>query len=558
MKKAAKQSTVISALSIASVLLLLGTAVSVLLFTLVSTRLSDATTNRYNLTYYANQFLDGSNYLTNEVRAYAATALQEHYDNYWNEVNTLKNREAGIAGMKEIGITEEEQSMIDQMSSLSEALVPLESEAMEYAAKGYKVKATNYVYGADYNASIAQISRLQEQFLQALNTRSLAEIERLVGFANLMTTLMWIMVISTAILQLFYIFYIRRKMLRPVIAIKNELEEVAKGNLSSLFSLTPDTSEIGMLINAILRTKETLKRYIGDISEKLSRMADNDISLKVSLEYIGDFRPIQDALNTILGSLNRTLRQVEVASVQVSTNSQQVSQGANSLAQGATIQASSVEELSATINDLSTRMDQIARNAKDAKSISVHATDTLHICNGKMNELVAAMNNISDTSNEIAKIIGAIENIAFQTNILALNAAVEAARAGTAGKGFAVVADEVRTLANKSQEAAKDTAALITGAVEAVENGTKIVDETAQIMISVVSGSNQSTEYVQEIANHSEEQALALQQLTEGVNQIADVVQTNSATAEESAATAEELSTQASTMQQLMSAFRFR
>lgn len=178
--------------------------------------------------------------------------------------------------------------------------------------------------------------------------------------------------------------------------------------------------------------------------------------------------------------------------------------------------------------------------------------------NEQMELLVSTMNEISDASNQIGKIIKTIDDIAFQTNILALNAAVEAARAGEAGKGFAVVANEVRNLAGKSAEAAKNTTVLIENAIKAVTNGTQLVDETANTLKSVEERAMGMTHLVNEIAQASNEQADAILQTTQGVDQISSVVQTNSATAEESAAASEELTGQAQILKQLVGKFKLR
>ena len=172
--------------------------------------------------------------------------------------------------------------------------------------------------------------------------------------------------------------------------------------------------------------------------------------------------------------------------------------------------------------------------------------------------MMAAMEEITDKSNEIGNIIKTIEDIAFQTNILALNAAVEASRAGIAGKGFAVVADEVRNLASKSSAASKDTAELIESSIKAVARGTQIANSTAQSLAKVVDQVRMASSNVEQIADAAEEQASAIEQVTVGINQISSVVQTNSATAEESAATSEELSSQADILKNLVAKFTLR
>ena len=275
-------------------------------------------------------------------------------------------------------------------------------------------------------------------------------------------------------------------------------------------------------------------------------------------EYPGQLMPVKTNIEYLLQNLNATMSEILNASDQVSAGAEQVSVGSQSLAQGATEQASAVEELAATINEISGQVNETAGNAKEASSKVFQAQNELSISNEQMNDMIVAMDEISQKSGDIGKIIKTIEDIAFQTNILALNAAVEAARAGEAGKGFAVVADEVRNLASKSAEAASNTTLLIEGTIHAVENGTEIAGRTAQAIQAPVESTKSAVQYVDKISTAAERQADEISQVTMGVDQISSVVQTNSATAQESAAASEELSSQAQLMKSLVSQFNLR
>jgi methyl-accepting chemotaxis protein len=273
---------------------------------------------------------------------------------------------------------------------------------------------------------------------------------------------------------------------------------------------------------------------------------------------LGDKDLIGNSIIKVLDDLNDVLSDVSNVTREVNSGANQISNASQALSQGATEQASSIEELSATINNINQAVKLSAENAQTASGIAAKAGETMEIANDKMKEMVSAMGNISHASHEISKIIKTIEDIAFQTNILALNASVEAARAGAAGKGFAVVANEVGSLASKSAQASKSTASLIETSVNAVDAGTKIVDDTAKSLIEVGISAGQVVEKVNEIAAASEQQSESLSQVTIGVDQISGVVQTNSATAEESAASAEELNAQANLLSQNVARFKLR
>lgn len=558
MKKAMNQSKLISILNGISIAALLLMLLLLFAYATINKQLSSDSENRFNLTYNANRFMNGSAYLTNEVRAYAATGDQVHYDNYWNEINTLKNRDQGVSAMQQIGITSEEQSMIDQMSSISNNLVPLEEQAMENVQAGQLQEAINYVYGPEYTAAITEINALKEQFLTTLDSRTLEDIQALNLRSTITKALIYLSLILVAVIQFFIMTVVRKRILHPVINVRDQMGEISRGNLSAEFLLQSDTSEIGMLVESIHETKRELKKYIDDIDSKLAQMAQGKMDLDVGNDYRGEFLPIQNAMRQILEALNMALSQIRHTADQVSEESERMASDAQVLSDGATEQASAVEELSASIQTLSEQVKSTSLDADDARKSSINSAEQLQACNQKMKELTTAMEDISKSSQQISGIIKTIEDISFQTNILALNAAVEAARAGEAGKGFAVVADEVQGLATKSSIAAKDITKLIESSMQLVKHGTTLSEDTTAALTTSVTGAQQSADLIQRIADSAQQQSESLMQLSEGVEQISDVVQTNAATAEKSSLSANELFKRADDLKKSVQRFQLR
>ncbi|EOS44838.1 hypothetical protein C810_03082 [Lachnospiraceae bacterium A2] len=353
--------------------------------------------------------------------------------------------------------------------------------------------------------------------------------------------------------------YLTRSITKPLREIEKSAEKIVDGDFEIAISYK-SRDELGRLADAFRKMAETLKDVVTDASRLLSEMADGNFDVRTRAEehYVGEFQGLLSSIRKLNRDLSITLGQINRSADQVAAGSDQVSIGAQALSQGSTEQAAAVEELATTIAGISTQVKDTATDALEAKKQSTMAGDEAEECNQQMRDMMNAMEEITRTSDEIGKIIKTIEDIAFQTNILALNAAVEASRAGTAGKGFAVVADEVRNLASKSSVASQNTAELIESSIKAVSRGTQIADSTAQSLVKVVDEVRSASGKVDKIADAAEEQAGAIEQVTLGINQISSVVQTNSATAEESAAASQELSEQADMLKQLVAKFILR
>ncbi len=442
-----------------------------------------------------------------------------------------KNTDNIMKNVKEIGLSEEFITVFDK-------------KAEGYLAYNKDGKEVYGYYSFIGETGWSVLSSLpQEEFYQ--------------GYRVLREVSLGILVAALVILSL-VIVLIAKGIVRPLKRLAQNANQIADGDLN----VTVDTravDETGQVAEGLNRTVVRLKeyiKYIDEISFILGEMASGNLMFELNQDYVGDFSKIKTALLDIQKTFIQTFSEIALSADQVASGSEQLANGAQLLSQGSMQQASSIEELSATIMDISEGLKNSAQNANKASSISTESEQEVEHGNQQMTQMITAMEEIKNASNQIGNIIKAIDDIAFQTNILALNAAVEAARAGEAGKGFAVVADEVRNLAGKSGGAAKDTTSLIETAIAAVENGTKIVAETADSLEKIVVNTKQSGHVIDEISKASNQQSEFMGQVTIGVDQISTVVQTNSATAEETAAASEELSSQANLLRELIGKFK--
>ncbi|WP_320961541.1 methyl-accepting chemotaxis protein [Hungatella effluvii] len=450
-----------------------------------------------------------------------------------------------------------DQQIIDRLDAALAKLAPMREHVLTLASENQKAEAADYMEHnnilaiqeaqAELNSLIESGNKKGETLVSGLREKQAMAVFTVIILGG----------ISVAVSVVFGV-YITRGITQPVTELEQAARAMAKGEFSAVRVAYDSRDELGSLAGDIRSMVKTLTDVLQNETYILNEMAEGNFSVHREKDeyYIGEFEQLMRSMKKINRGLSELLLQISRSADHVAAGSEQVSSGSQNLAQGTTEQAASVEELTGMMSEIS---DQAYRNSRDAQEASEKAQmvkENATESSRSMQEMVKAMAEISGKFDEIRKIVKTIEDFSFQTNILALNAAVEAARAGDRGKGFSVVANEVRSLANQSSAASKSTAALIQSSIQAVENGRKIANETDNVLAEVVSGIDNVSELLFHITDASSKQFDANRQVTENINLISEVVQTNSATAEECAAASEELASQAQLLKELVSHFK--
>lgn len=532
-----------------------GGAVLLFLSVLSNIFLSVAQEGQLEATMALNQYRLGSKSLTYAVQSYAVTGEQKYYDNYMKELNQDKNRDKALAVLQERDITKEEWALMDQIAQLSNGLVPLEEEAMEYAAKGDTLTAQSYVFSSEYESTVDRINQITEEVVTHVKDRK----DRQKSMVNTWQTTFQILFSLSFLYVVFEVIrttkFARKEMLEPIKKVAVQMTALAAGDFSAELDVKEDESEVGMMVSAISFMKKNLHGIMDEISEVLEKMGDGNYNIEVKQEYVGEFVQIKDSFLRIGEKMRSTLQTIRTAAVQINSGSEQMASASQDLAEGSMVQASQVSELAAVIQNMSDGMKVNAREAENSVQIAVQAGGMLQTGNEKMQELKEAIEEINRCSEQIGTIIGTIEDIATQTNLLSLNAAIEAARAGEAGRGFAVVANQVKALAEESSKAAGRTTTLIETTMGAVEKGIAIADETAENMGEVMEGAKTATEKMGQIVQMLEEEVENMRKVDEKISEVSAVVDNNSATSQETAAVSEEQKAQIEVMVSLMDKF---
>ena len=506
-------------------------------------------------TMYLDQYRLGSKTLTSEVQSYAVTGDQTYYDGYMKELNEDKNRDVAWAGLQENGLKDSEWEELEHIAELSDGLVPIEEEAMEKAANGDTEGATALVFGDTYESTVQEINSTTDSCISDIQKR-MSNKQELLNIIMLVCMLAFIASFVAIVRRIAKtVQFARQELLVPIVKVSEQMEELAQGRFENKIDLQADDSEVGKMVGAILFMNDNFRKMISEISDVLGKMANGNYLVEPQEEYVGEFVEIKDSMYKIIESTKKALSSIQEAAKEIDAGSEQLAQAATDLAEGCTVQSGQVSDVSEMVDRIAESMKEKTKEAQVTAQISQQAGNVLLESNEKMQELKEAIGEISRRSEEIKTIIGAIEDIANQTNLLSLNASIEAARAGEAGKGFAVVAEQVKNLAEQSTQAAGETTKLIEDTIEAVEKGILIADQAAENMSEVMGGAKEATEKMSDMAVALQKEAESIQQIDENISRVAEIVDNNSAASQETAAVSEEQTAQVQMMVQIMEQF---
>lgn len=535
--------------------ILITSIVFLVIFAASNIYLSRVNTLQLESTMYLNQYRLGSKTLTASVQSYATTGNQTYYDNYMTELNVDKNRDIAWEGLKGDNLNDSEWAQLEHIADMSQGLVPLEEQAMELAAAGDTAGAIALVFGDEYASTVAEINTVTDTCIQDVQNR----------MSRNQTILNMIMMISMGIFILCFLInsrkiittlaFAKKELLLPVVKVSDQIQELARGHFEDHLDLPEDDSEVGTMVRAIHFMNDNFTKMVTEISRILGEMGEGNYQVAPTEEYVGDFIQIKESMEKIIADTRNTLSTIRNTANDIGSGSEQLAQAATDLAEGCTRQAGQISDSSQMINNMTKSIEEKAETAKQTAEISKEAAHTVEEGNQKMQELKAAISDISKCSEEIRSIIQVIEDIASQTNLLSLNASIEAARAGEAGRGFAVVAEQVKNLAEQSTQAAGETTKLIETTITAVEKGIAIAEDTESNMEQVMVNTQSAATRMIEMAQTLQTEAVNMKQIDERISQMTEIVDSNSASSEETAAVSEEQSALVQTMVHMMDQF---
>lgn len=438
---------------------------------------------------------------------------------------------------------------MDALEKDSYALLDMLDKGDTAGAIAFYQQGFNAVTSENFVSALSAVGKLSDE-------HSEAKIQEAKDMRSKESLLLGVVFVIVILLYVFAFLKLQRDITGRIGTVSKAIKRMRSGHLNIAFNKKYiGSDELGEMVDDFSALSGELKKIITDICAVLSEMSKGNFAVQSMDEnmYVADYASILQSYREINQNLKNVFGSINQVAADVESGSEQIANGSVALSQGATEQASTLEELSASIYALSTRISAQAQKAGNVESYFGEVSEKISDENQQMGEMLLAMEEIEDKSNQVERIIKAIDDIAFQTNILALNAAIEAARAGVYGKGFAVVADEVRNLAGKSADAAAETSILIESTINAVKKGVNIVDHAAKTLGDVMDGSEKSKEMVSEIAGSMVTDAKSISEVSKGLEEVSKVVQQNSATSEESSASSQDLNENAASLKEMIS-----
>jgi methyl-accepting chemotaxis protein len=515
-----------------------------------------------NIAKFANGTMEANNSIkmcqldvniaAREVREMALSSDTTKYDTYQETIkDVLNDLNTELATIKETGVVDE-----DTYNEYVDAITAWSSDAnniVETIVGGDKKKGNEMIFSSCVPA-LENLEGLSEN----LNTEIEKKVDKSLKTSQMLYYASFFVVLIATVLAVGGAVLIGKSILKSIIEPLTEIEaaarEMSEGNLHTELSYHSD-DELGALAHSLRSSFTTLSSYVDDISQSMEKFAEGNFTVNPSVEWKGDFVPILDSFLTFEKNMRKTVVGIQQAAEQVENGSQQVSETSMELAQGATDQAIVMQQFTSTLAGVSSQVSENADNATDISKRVDHVGEEISVTTEKMHEMVQSMNAIEESSQKIRQIIDTINDVAAQTNLLALNASIEAARAGEFGKGFAVVANQVTILANQSATAAKESTQLIESSIKEVELGMTLTGEIAEHQEKVAADTQMIVEEVGNVAKSLKSQNDSFLQLNEGIVQINDVIQTNSATSQQCAASSQTMSGQAGILDDLVKGF---
>ncbi|MCI9139624.1 MAG: HAMP domain-containing protein [Lachnospiraceae bacterium] len=524
---------------------------------IVKDKLNDFQGSTFNTVNYA---WDAKNQLLTIKSSIYELCLTSNQDNRTKHIETLTTAKENLDNsLQWLSTSASSASYMETINSVDAMLTEIEPKITEALALGQqnKLEEAAALLELHFVGTVSNMLSEFDEIITFVENEAVSSIDSMNQFVLIILGVLIAICLFATFVSIRIIEHTVHGIVSPLSEIGAAMKEISKGNLDIQLDYTSN-NELGVLSDTIRETSQELYKYVKNIDDTLDEMANRNFTVTVDIEYRGMFAHIKTSFEKIIFILNDITSKIKETADGVADGSSQISDASQSLANGATDQSSSVQELLATVSQLSEQVEDNAGNARIVSEKSLKAHEIILKSNEHMNQLMSAMNDISEASERISDIITVIDGISEQTNLLALNASIEAARAGENGKGFAVVANEIGKLANETGNSTKTTTELITKSLEAVKIGEKLASETASVLLQVVEETSAISSLVDSVSTACTEESDFLNQVNSTIESISGVVEESASIAEETSAASQELANHALTLSDTMSTFTLK